>query len=333
MRDNVVLVTGGAGYVGSHLVRMLLRRGYRVRVLDTLVYGDQGILALRGNPHFELLEGDIRDPDQLARAVKKVDGVVALAALVGDPACDIDPHATWAINVEATAELLARCRENDVPRLVFASSCSVYGANGDGFLAENGHLNPVSLYARTRVASEELLLRDRGSVDVVILRLATVCGWSERMRFDLLVNTLTANASINGRVRVVGPNQWRPHIHVQDAANAFFIALEAPRTAAANDVFNAGTEEQNFTVGEVADKVIEHVPGTLQERHDGANDHRSYRVRFSHVRDKLGFVPGRTVDDAISEVHAVLRGVRDFGDRVYHNAKQLQEADRQRFSA
>ena len=333
MRDTVVLVTGGAGYVGSHLVRKLLQRGYRVRVLDSLLYGDQGILALRGNPHFELLKGDIRDPDQLARAVKGVDGVIALAALVGDPACDIDPRATWATNVEATAELLARCRENSVQRLVFASSCSVYGANGDGFLAENGHLNPVSLYARTRVASEELLLRDSGSVDVVILRLATVCGWSERMRFDLMVNTLTANASTKGRVRVVGPNQWRPHIHVQDAANAFLMALEAPRTAAANDIFNAGTERQNFTVGEVADKVIEHIPGTIQERDDGVNDHRSYRVSFAHIRDTLGFVPWRTVDDAITEVYAVLRGVRDFGDRVYHNAKQLQEADLQRASA
>jgi nucleoside-diphosphate-sugar epimerase len=333
MQGDLVLVTGGAGYIGSHLVRKLLRRGHRVRVLDSLLYGDRGLVQFRGNPNFELLVGDVRSSGDLARAVKDARAVVALAALVGDPACAIDPAATWDINVDATAELLARCGRDRVERLVFASSCSVYGANGAELLTEHSHLNPVSLYARTRIASEELLFRDRGPVDVVVLRLATVCGLSERMRFDLMVNTLTANASIHGRIRIFGAQQWRPHIHVQDAADAFVRAVEAPRERAANEIFNVGTEEQNFTVGEVADMVVEHIPGTTQEQQNGVDDQRSYRVGFAHIREKLGFVPRRTVDDAISEVHAVLRGITDYGDKLYHNVKQLLGVDRGRASA
>jgi nucleoside-diphosphate-sugar epimerase len=304
-----------------------------VRVLDRLLYGDHAIAPLRGNRNFEFLEGDICDSAMIQDAVDGVRSVVALAALVGDAACEVNPQTTWSTNVEATAQLLDACRQKNVNRLVFASSCSVYGANGQELLAESGHLNPVSLYARTRIASEKLLKRNHRSVEVVILRLSTVCGLSERMRFDLMVNTLTACASMQGRVRVMGAEQWRPHLHVQDAAEAFVRAVEAPSEAVANDVFNVGTEAQNFTVGEVAAKVAEHIPNTIVEQCGAVNDPRSYRVSFQHIRKKLGFVPRRTVDDAIDEVHAVLRGVRNFGDEVYHNVKLLRRQGPERWSA
>jgi len=147
------------------------------------------------------------------------------------------------------------------------------------------------------------------------------------------VNTLTACASIQGRVRVIGADQWRPHIHVQDAAEAFVRAVEAPSSAAANDVFNVGKEQLNFTVGDVAAKVVDHIPGTILEDCGDVADPRSYRVSFAHVREKLAFVPRRTVDDAIDEVHAVLRGVADYADEVYLNVKQLQRNGRPRLSA
>jgi len=335
MRDDIVLVTGGAGYIGSHLVRKLLQLGYRVRVLDKFLYGEHGVAELRGDPNLELRYGDICNIRDVVQAVSGVRAVVALAALVGDAACDLDPREALTTNFESTRCLLESCREAGVERLVFASSCSVYGANGSELLREDSHLNPVSLYARTRIMSEEVLLQEHGRVEVVILRLATVCGLSPRMRFDLMVNTITARASVDGRVRIVGANQWRPHIHVQDAAEAFLRAVEAPSASAAGGVFNVGAEHLNFTVGEIAEKVVSQIPGTVVEYFDRIEDRRSYRVAFDHIQDTLGFEPTWTVDDAIREVRTVLQTgqVRNYGDEVYHNVKQLQRNNRQRVPA
>ena len=179
------------------------------------------------------------------------------------------------------------------------------------------------------------LLNEHGGVEPVILRLSTVCGLSPRMRFDLMVNTITARAAVEGRVRVVGANQWRPHIHVQDAAEAFLRAVEAPSEVSAGETFNVGTENLNFTVGEIANKVVDQIPGTVIEYFDRIEDRRSYRVGFDRIRNKLGFVPVWTVDDAIRQVRTVLQTgeVRDYGDEMYHNVKQLQRNSRQRVRA
>lgn len=326
MRDGVILVTGGAGYIGSHLVHKLLDQGYRVRVLDRFLYGDQGLAGVVGEPRLEVQDGDICDPKAVARAVKGTEAVVALAALVGDGACDLDPDATMEVNFESTRTLLGACRESGVQRLAFASSCSVYGANGKDLVHEDSHLNPVSLYARTRIMSEELLLRERGAVDVVILRLSTVCGWSARMRFDLMVNTITARAQVDGNVKILGANQWRPHIHVQDAAEAFLLAATNPPPEAVGGTFNIGGQHLNFTIGEIADKVSEQIPSVSVEYHDQVDDRRSYRVAFDRARDVLGFVPSRSVDDAIREVRKVIAdgAINDYKDEVYHNLKWLQ---------
>jgi nucleoside-diphosphate-sugar epimerase len=320
---DLILVTGGAGFVGSHLTRKLLAAGYRVRVLDNLVYGKQGLEGLNGSSGMELIIGDICDEAAFARAVRGARAVIALAAVVGDAACDLDPARSTAINYESTRQTLEACRRAGVQRLVFASSCSVYGANGNEFLSEDSHLNPVSLYARTRLMSEELLLRSAGDVEVVILRLATVCGVSPRMRFDLMVNTMTACAAVQRTVRVSGAKQWRPHVHVQDAAEAFKLAMESPH--ASGGIFNVGCDEQNFTVGEVAEKVAAHIPGVRVEYNGNGADPRSYRVTFERIRTMLGFRPRHTVDDAIDEVGGLLGSGRigDFTHEQFHNAKWL----------
>ncbi len=325
MRDETVLVTGGAGYIGSHLVRKLLRQGFRVRVLDKFIYGEHGIAELRGDPNLDLRYGDICNIRDVVQSVKGVSAVVALAALVGDAACDLDPREALMTNFESTRVMLEACQGAGVDRLVFASSCSVYGANGNDLLIETSHLNPVSLYARTRIMSEEVLLKEHGSVEIVILRLSTVCGLSPRMRFDLMVNTITARARVDGRVRVVGANQWRPHIHVQDAAAAFLCAVEAPSKAVASQIFNVGHASQNFTVGEVAEKVVAQLPGTVVEYSENIEDRRSYRVGFDRIRNELGFEPSMTVDDAIQEIRAFLESgaVKNYGDEVYDNVKGL----------
>jgi len=328
MGKETVLVTGGAGYIGSHLVRQLIQSGYRVRVLDKFLYGENGIASLRDDPNLDLRYGDICNTRDVAQSVSGVSAVVALAALVGDAACDIDPREAHMTNFESTRIMLDACKEAGVRRLVFASSCSVYGANGNDILTETSALNPVSLYARTRIMSEDVLLNEDGPVEVVILRLSTVCGLSQRMRFDLMVNTITARASVDRRVRVVGASQWRPHIHVQDAAAAFLRAVEAPAATAAGQIFNVGHESQNFTIGEVADKVVAQLPETNVEYSDDIEDRRSYRVSFDRIRAGLGFEPSMTVDDAIREVRELLDSgaVENYGDEVYHNVKQLRRA-------
>ncbi len=320
---DTVLVTGGAGFIGSHLTRKLLARGYRVRVLDSFVYGNRGLCDLRGHPDLEVVEGNICSRDDLGKAVKGVRAVIALAALVGDAACDLHPEQSLAINYDSTRETLAACREAGVRRLVFASSCSVYGANGSELLHEDSHRNPVSLYARTRIMSEDLLLQQGGDLEVVILRLATVCGVSPRMRFDLMVNTMTACATVRGKIEVSGADQWRPHLHVQDAAEAFGVAADAP--AAVGGIFNVGSDEQNFTIGETAEQVAALLPGVKVEYAKSKSDGRSYRVSFERIRNVLGFCPQFTVADAIKEVSNVLVSgeVSDFTDERFHNARWL----------
>ena len=329
MRE-MVLVTGGAGFVGAHLTRKLLAGGRRVRVLDSFVYGDSGLRDVVGHPDLELVTGDICDAGTLSKAVRGARSVIALAALVGDAACDLRPEMSLATNFESTKLTLSACEDAGVERLVFASSCSVYGANGTEPLDEKSRLNPVSLYARTRVMSENLLQREARKTQVVILRLATVCGVSPRMRFDLMVNTMTACAIVNGTIRVSGAQHWRPHLHVQDAAEAFALVAEAPQVN--GDVFNVGSDEQNFTIGEVAEMIAVHVPGTDIEHVPNGNDVRSYRVRFDHIREQLGFRGRKTVEDAIAEVTDLLASgtIDDFANQRFHNAKWLSSSGRWR---
>lgn len=326
MRDGIILVTGGAGYIGTHLVRKLLERGHRVRVLEKFLYGEQGLADIAGESRMEIHYGDVCDPRTVSKALVGVRSVVALAALVGDAACDLDPDYTMDVNFESTRTLLDACRLQGVKRLVFASSCSVYGANGTELVHEDSHLNPVSLYARTRIMSEELLMRERGPVEVIVLRLSTVCGWSPRMRFDLMVNTITARAQVDRNVKIQGAEQWRPHIHVQDAAEAFLLSATDAPAEAIGGTFNVGGQHLNFTIGEIAHKVTEQIADVEVEYHDQVDDRRSYRVAFDRARDVLGFVPSRTVDDAIREVRRTLAEgeVNDYKDEIYHNLKWLQ---------
>ena len=235
----------------------------------------------------------------MAVAVKGVDSVIALAALVGDAACDLDPEETISINVEATQLLADVCERARVPRLVFASSCSVYGANSELILNEGSWLNPISLYAQSRIKSEDILLRHTERVGVTILRLATVFGLSPRMRLDLLVNTFTAHAFFNRKIRIFGGQQWRPHLHVQDAADAFIRASTAPDERVHGEVFNVGHSVLNSTVLEVAELVKGMLPSHADRGHghDPGPPGLPSRLRQDPPRPRLSdAIPGRGRD-------------------------------------
>jgi nucleoside-diphosphate-sugar epimerase len=296
-----VLVTGGAGYIGSVTVGRLLAEGRAVRVLDTMMFGDGALAAHRGSPALEVLAGEVRDEDLVARALDGADSVLHLAGLVGDPACALDPALTRAVNVDSTVTLAEAAKRARVRRLVFASTCSVYGAAGEDWLDESSPTGPVSLYAESNLESEALLgahLNGHG-VERVLLRFATVFGLSPRMRFDLVVNLLTARALREGVLEVHGGDQWRPQVHVDDVASALLLALDHP--AASGRTFNVGSDGLNLRIGELAHAIAARFPDarlTVSE----TRDPRSYRVSFARIERELGFRPRHTLDAGVAEI-------------------------------
>jgi nucleoside-diphosphate-sugar epimerase len=319
-----VLVTGGAGYVGSTLVAELLARGRPVRVLDSLAVGTgSSILQFWGRDGFEFLAGDIRDDATRAAALADVEAVVHLAGIVGDPACARDPELARAVNLEATRALLEDAAGR-VARLVFASTCSNYGrlVDGDAFATEEWELRPVSLYAETKVAAElEVLGAARPGFTPTCLRFATVYGPSPRMRFDLTVNEFARDALLTGALVVYGEQFWRPYVHVRDAARAIAIVLDAPPETVAAEVFNVGDTGQNFRKQDLVGLLAERLPETTVEFVARSEDPRDYRVSFEKIRTELGYAVTTSVPQGIDEVLALLRAgvIQDPYSATYRN--------------
>ncbi len=289
--ERLVLVLGGAGYIGSVLVRKLLEAGRKVRVLDSLVYGDSALRDILRHPKLELKLGDCRKIQDVVGAVKGADSIVHLAAIVGDPACEVDRQTSLQINYAATRMLIEVARGNGIRHFVFASSCSVYGAN-DLLMDENSHVQPVSLYGQTKVDSEEVLLEAHADgFYPVILRLATVFGLSYRPRFDLVVNLLTAKACKEGAITVCNGTQW-------------------PR--------------MNHQLSEVADKILAVFPTTKVVQLENS-DRRNYRVSFDKIRHQLGFECTLGLEHGIQELRRALeeKQVLDYRDASYYNQEFL----------
>jgi nucleoside-diphosphate-sugar epimerase len=319
-----VLVVGGAGYIGSTLVRGLLADGYRVRVLDSLEFGDTSIRGLYSNPDFEVVRGDLRCVEPVVRATQGVDAVVHLGGIVGDPACALDEDLTLETNLAATSLLAEVCRGAGISRLLFASSCSVYGT-AEEIVDEESALNPVSLYAATKVDSEKVLLAARNqSLHPVIFRLATVFGWSYRPRFDLVVNLLTARAMREGKITIYNGEQWRPFIHVEDVCRAFRMALLAPLERVSGRVYNTGSSFMNFTLRQLAD-MIQHLEPELEVEYVDNDDIRNYRVSFERIRRELDYQCHVSLETGIRGLQEALgRGlVEDYREAVYSNYQTL----------
>lgn len=322
-----ILVTGGAGYIGSILVRMLLEKGYKVRVFDRLVYGIEPIQELLANPDFELVQGDLRNLDDYPGLLDNVQGVLHLASLSNDPSCDLNPAATTKINYEAATHLAGRCKEAGIERFVFASSCSVYGTGYSETLTEISPLNPVTLYAESMVRCERFLkdIAD-DSFCPVMLRQATVFGLSPRMRFDLAINVMTMGAYRNKKIFVLGGgNQWRPFVHVKDTAEAFIMAMEAPADKVCGEIFNVGSNDQNYQIINLAHLVKKEIPGIHIEVAPDDADKRNYNVNFDKITNMLGFKARYKAEDGVREVvQAIKDGVlTDLDNKKYYNLKVL----------
>ena len=322
-----VLVIGGAGYIGSVLVRQLLDRGYNVTVLDALIYGDEGIRSLHGKPRFTFIKGDLRDIEAVVGAIQGMDSVIHLGALVGDPACAIDEKLTLEINLAATRMISEVAKGYGVQRFIFASTCSVYGASEE-LLNEKSALNPVSLYAKSKIASEDVILHladDRFAP--TILRFATIFGISPRLRFDLVVNFLTARAMVEKSITIMGGQQWRPFIHVADAAEAIVRALEAPAIVVRGEVFNVGSDAENYQIAHIGELVKKSVPDIEVVTAGGDADRRNYRVSFRKFEGHVGFIPGRTVASGIAEIKQAMHegAVGNYLSPKYSNHKSLAE--------
>lgn len=324
--SNTVLVVGGAGYIGSMVIAKLLARGYRVRLLDNLLYGKQSIEPLLSNPELEFIQGDSRNIQDVVRAMGNVNNVIHLAAIVGDPACAEDDANALQINYAATRMMLEIAQGHGIERFLFASSCSVYGASDD-LMDEKSETVPISLYAETKLHSERVLLDAKSrSFHPIILRFATVFGLAPRPRFDLVVNLLAAKAMQEGLITIYNGDQWRPFIHVNDVAAAVVEALGAPLESVSGEVFNVGDDRLNFTLAQIAEKIRAHIPRTRVEYVENA-DRRNYRVLFRKIRDCLGFVAKHSVDDGILEIkHAFERGeILNYRHPFYSNVSYLKE--------
>lgn len=324
-----ILVIGGGGYIGSTLVRRLLKQNYTVRVLDKFIYGEQSLAAIQNNPKLEVVKGDTRHLEILSQCIQDVDAVVHLAELVGDHACSINTKVTQDINYLATSLVASVCKHYQVNRLIYTSSCSVYGGSeGTTLLSENSMLNPISLYAKMKVNSEQALISMADeNFGPTILRLATVYGWSDRPRFDLVVNTLTAKALQEGKITLFGGDQWRPNVHVADVSKAIQLILEAPFDLVANQIFNVGSEDQNYTISQLGNIIKTEIPTASLEINPDLTDKRNYKVDFSKITSILSFKPDFQITDAVAEISKAFQEnkVNNYLNPVYHNYQFLQE--------
>ncbi|HEY7544318.1 MAG TPA: SDR family oxidoreductase, partial [Blastocatellia bacterium] len=320
-----VLLIGGAGYIGSALLPKLLNKGYNVRLFDLFLFGTEPIEEVLDHPRLEIMKADFRQVDRVVEAMRDIDAVIHLGAIVGDPACALDEDLTIEVNLMATRMIAEVAKGCGVSRFIFASTCSVYGAS-DEILDEHSVLNPVSLYARSKIASEQVLMSmsDAGFAPT-LLRFGTIYGLSGRTRFDLVVNLLTAKARIDGEITVMGGDQWRPFVHVHDAALAVLKTLEAPLPQVRNQIYNVGSNEQNYTISDVG-RIINNMVSSARLIDLGSDtDRRNYRVNFNKIRDSLGFAPEWTVEQGVQQViEAIESGkVKDYRDPKFSNVKFL----------
>lgn len=320
-----VLVVGAAGYIGSVLVKKSLEKGYIVRGFDILNFGDKSLSDFYGHKNFEFIKGDTRNKADLKKAVKDIDFVVHLAAIVGDPACSKQPELAKQTNWDGSKLLFDICNESqNIKRFVFASTCSNYGKMlQDGYVEENSLLNPVSLYAKLKVDFEKYILAadTRSDFAPVILRFATAFGISSRMRFDLTVNEFVKESCMGRELVVFGEKFWRPYCHVHDLSRGCISVLEADKELVKKDVFNVGSTGENYQKQQLVELINRRIPELKVKFVHKDEDLRDYRVNFDKISKRLSFKITKTVSDGIDELITLIKSgmIKDPDDSIYRN--------------
>ncbi len=319
-----VLITGGAGYVGVVLARQLLEQGYKVKILDQLIFGKEPLQEIEGHPNFSLEVGVVEDKYVVEKSLEGIDAVIHLSGLSNDPSCELNSDLTKKSNIDATKVLLQFAKAKGVKRFINASSCSVYGFTNGVLVDEQSPPNPLTAYAKSKVKSEELVLAESEEDFVTVcLRKSTIYGPSPRMRFDLVINTMTGMGMSEGKIVINGGEQWRPFLHVEDAASAYLFMLQAPKEQINGQVFNVGSNYQNIKIIDLAHRIAAVLPGVKVEQ-SHSPDKRSYLVSF----DKISALGWKATFDIEDGVHGVKKlfdegKVKNFRDLNYFNIKRM----------
>lgn len=324
-RFESVLVTGGAGYIGAVLVPKLLARGYSVKVLDLYMYGEDVLNEVRDHPRLKEIKGDVRDTALLERELPGTDVVIHLACISNDPSYELDPQLGKAINYDAFISLVDIAKNSKVKRFIYASSSSVYGIKDVPDVTEDLQIEPLTDYSKYKAECEVVLL-DAATDDFIvsIIRPATVCGYSPRLRLDLTVNILTNHAINKGSITVFGGDQMRPNIHIEDMADLYCYLLELPDEKIHEKIFNAGYE--NYKVREIAEMIQSALGRQILIETVPTDDNRSYHVSSKKIKEQLGFSPKHAIKEAVVD----LKNAFDAGkipnpmtDIRYYNIKTM----------
>jgi nucleoside-diphosphate-sugar epimerase len=332
MTDRHVLITGGAGYIGSLLTTELLRADYQVTVLDKLLFGGESLVPFLHHPNFHFVKADVTEPrsvkDSLKDGWRKPDALVHLAAIVGFPACQaVGRQVAWRYNVDATKRVFEQAVDLGVERFVFASTYSNYGLSPDGKpVTEESSLNPQSLYAETKIAAEEFLLSQRDSSCAPLLyRFATLYGISPRTRFDLIVNQFVLEAFTKRQLIIYQRGYSRSFVHIRDVIRGVILGLEAERSKVCGEIFNLGTDEGNYSKDDIVRLILKRMPETFVEYKDltFGGDMRDITVSFAKIKQVLGFETTLDVDDGVRELLFALKTgiIRNPSDEKYRNAQ------------
>lgn len=308
---NKILVTGGAGYIGSVLVRQLLQKKYTVGVVDILNFGGESLLEVYNHPNFMFYREDIRNTKKLEKIVNKYDVIVNLAAIVGDPACKQQPELARETNVTAAKNLYKLAEKSKCKKFIFASTCSNYGKMKDSetYINEQGDLSPLSLYAQTKVEFEQFLLGQKKSntCKPTCLRFATVYGVGPRIRFDLTINQFAKDLALGKELLVYGEQFWRPYCHVTDLARAIILTVEAPNSTTAFSVFNVGSTQENYTKKMIVNEIKKQIPDSKVKYVAQTDDPRDYKVNFDKIKKQLKFKTSKNIKDGIREINKLIQ--------------------------